>query len=294
MRVRLLSLLEAEELGVGELTRITQVPQSTVSRHLKDLRVAGWVRRRSEGTAGLFRMDAGAVGEAPLALWALVRDAFRRTRVHEEDRVRLQDVLDARISDARSFFGRVNRQWEQLRRELFGDSYLVPTLVSLAPEGFVVADLGCGTGETLAWLAPVVRAVVGVDRERAMLDVAAERVADLPNVDLREGGLEALPLADAEVDAALCVLVLHHVETLDRAFAEMRRVVRPGGKVILADMVAHDRQDYRQSMGHVHLGFSEDTIRELAEEAGFHLHSWRTIPTPADVQGPPLFVAVVK
>jgi len=129
--------------------------------------------------------------------------------------------------------------------------------------------------------------------ERALVVVAGGRVADFPNVDLREGGLEALPLDDAEVDAALCVLVLHHVEALDRAFAEMRRVVKPGGKVILADMIAHVRQEARQTMGHVHLGFAESTIRELAEEAGFELRGWRLIPTPGDVQGPQLFVAVL-
>jgi ubiquinone/menaquinone biosynthesis C-methylase UbiE len=293
MRVRLLSLLADEELGVGELTRIAQVPQSTVSRHLKDLRVAGWIRRRSEGTAGLFRMDATELPEAARELWAVIRDDHRTSPQAEEDRVRLKGVLEARIADGRTFFGRVSREWDQVRRDLFGDAFRVATLVSLLPHDRVVADLGCGTGETLAELAPVVRKVIGVDREQAMLDVATERVGDLPNVELHRGGLEDLPIADAACDAVLCMLVLHHVVELEQAFAEMRRIVRAPGRVVILDMIAHDRQEYRHTMGHVHLGFSEARIRELARGAKFAKVHWRAIAPSVEAQGPPLFVAAL-
>ena len=293
MRVRLLVLLELEELGVGELTRIVQVPQSTVSRHLKELRVAGWIRRRSEGTAGLFRFDPDDVGADSVRLWAIVRDDFRDGRMYGEDAARLATVLESRTEDSRSFFGRLRGQWEQVRRELFGDAFAVPTFLSLLPEGMVVADLGCGTGESLVLLSPVVERVIGVDREQGMLDVAAERTSELVNVDLRRGGLDDLPLASAEVDAVLCMLVLHHVAQLDRAFSEMRRITRPGGRIVILDMMAHDRHEYRQTMGHVHLGFSETTLREAATEAGLVLQSWRALPPAQGAQGPPLFVAVL-
>jgi ubiquinone/menaquinone biosynthesis C-methylase UbiE len=292
MRVRLLALLEREELGVGELTRIVQVPQSTVSRHLKDLRVAGWLRRRSEGTNGLFRI-ADDLAPDVSQLWALVRDDWAGSPTAEEDLTRLQAVLDARVPDGKSYFGRMRGQWEQVRRELFGDGFLLPTLLAALPDDQVVADLGCGTGELLTLLAPHVARVIGVDREPAMLDVAFDRTADQPNIDVRRGSLEDLPIDTRTIDIAFALLVLHHIETLDRVFTELRRIIQPTGKVILLDMLAHSREEYRHAMGHVHLGFSEATIRTLAEAAGLHLASWRTLTPAPDAQGPPLFVAVL-
>lgn len=294
VRVRLLAVLEVEELGVGELMRIVQLPQSTVSRHLEKLRASGWIRRRSEGTSGLFRFEPEDLVEAAARLWGVVGDDHRGSSLHEEDLARLQSVIAARQADARTFFGRLRGDWEALRRELFGDAFLLPTLLSLLPEALVVADLGCGTGEALVALAPNVRRVIGVDREPGMLEVAAERTAGLANVELRRGGLDAVPIADGEADAVLCMLVLHHVEPLDRAFAELRRICGDGGRVVVLDMIAHEREEYRQTMGHVHLGFSEADLCEAARAAGLTVHAWRALPPTAEAQGPPLFLAVLR
>lgn len=293
LRVRLLAVLATHELGVSELCRIVQLPQSTVSRHLKDLRVAAWVKRRAEGTMGLVRLDLSELSPEVVSLWDIVYAAHRSTALFEEDAQRLSAVLDARTSDGRSFFGRVHREWDALRQQLFGDQFLLPTLLSLLPEGLVLADLGCGTGEALLTLAPLAKRVIGVDREPAMLDIAAERTADCPNVELRQGGLEQLPLRDGEVDAALCMLVLHHVEPLERAIAELARICKPRGRIVILDMVAHDRQDWRQAMGHVHLGFSDERLAALAAEAGLVVKHRRTLTPAPDAQGPPLFVAVL-
>lgn len=293
IRVRLLAVLERQELDVGELTRVLQLPQSTVSRHLKALRLAGWIRRRAEGTSGLFRMQPDALSEQATQLWSLVRDDFAATHQAEEDQSRLRAVLEARRVDSQTFFGQLRERWDALRRELFGNDFLLPTLLSLLPEGLVVADLGCGTGEAVAALAPVCDRVIGVDRERAMLDAAAARAGHQRGVELRQGGLEDLPLADAEVDVALCMLVLHHVVDPERAIREIRRVLKPGGRAVVLDMVAHDREAYRQTMGHQHLGFSEAAIAAHASAAGLTLASWRPLPPSPDAQGPPLFIAVL-
>lgn len=292
LRVRILAVLTREELGVGELCRIVQVPQSTMSRHLKDLRVAGWVRRRAEGTAGLVRLDTSDLADESVQLWDVVRRAFETTPQAAEDAARLHAVLDARNAST-SFFGRVQREWEQVRRDLFGDDYLIAVLTALLPDGMRIADLGCGTGEMLVHLAPACEKVIGVDREPAMLDVAAEKTAELPNVELRRGGLDELPLKRGEVDVALCMLVLHHVEPLDRAFAELRRIIDREGRVVILDMQAHERSEYRQTMGHVHLGFAETTIRDLAADAGLRVVSYRAIGPARDANGPPLFVATL-
>lgn len=294
VRVRLLAALSEEELAVGELVRIVQLPQSTVSRHLKALLVGGWVARRSEGTAGWFRFDATDVPEAALRVWSVVREDFEGTLQHGEDRARLGAVLEARLADSSSFFGRMHAQWDALRAELFGGDFFLPTLLSLLPPELEVADLGCGTGEVLAMLAPVVRRVVGIDREQAMLEAAAERCAGVDNVTLRQGGLEDLPLGDREVDAALLMLVLHHVADPARALREARRVVRPGGTVVVLDMQAHERVDYRHTMGHLHLGFDEERVRSFAAEVGLTLAALRALPPAAEAQGPPLFVAVMR
>lgn len=291
VRVRLLALLEREELGVGEIVRVLQLPQSTVSRHLKALKVANWIERRAEGTAGLFRMTAPPSGAE--RLWDLVRDDFRATAQAAEDASRLDAILAAREEDPSTFFGRMHARWDALRTELFGDEFTTPALLSLVAPRLAVADLGCGTGRALAELAPVCKRVIGVDREQAMLDAAAMRVGNAGNVELMLGGLEALPIREQALDAALCMLVLHHVVELDTALAEVRRVLRPGGRAVVVDMCAHDREDYRRTMGHQHLGFSPADLRGHAEAAGLILSSYRVLPPAAEALGPPLFVAVL-
>ncbi len=291
VRIRLLTLLSGEELGVGELTKILQLPQSTVSRHLKALQVRGWVLRRSEGTAGLYRA-AEPPDEAASDLWRVVAEDHRSSLLAGEDRARLSAILTARTTDSKTFFGRMHAQWDALRSELFGRDFWLPTLLAAVAPDIVVADLGCGTGEAVSHLAPVVGRVIGVDREPAMLKVARMRTDALCNVDLREGELDALPLGDGEVNVVLLMLVLHHVASLSPVFAEVARALKPGGRCVVLDMVAHDRADWRHTMGHVHMGFAEERLGELASDAGLSVLSYRPLSPDAEASGPPLFVAV--
>jgi ArsR family transcriptional regulator len=293
VRVRLLALLEHQELGVGELCRVVQLPQSTVSRHLKALQVAGWIRRRAEGTSGLFRVDPASVDPVGWKLWEVVRDAHAGGRQADEDAVRLEAVLASR-SETASFFGRRHAEWDALRRELFGDAFLGPALLALIPRDHVVADLGCGTGPVLAELAPVVARVMGFDREPRMVEAALDRVRDHANVSVHLAALEDLPIGDASVDAATCVLVLHHVEDPADVFREAGRVLKPGGTLAVVDMVAHDREDWARTMGHLHLGFDPAALAALAKEEGLVRPVIRMLPPAADAQGPPLFLLVLN
>jgi SAM-dependent methyltransferase len=294
VRVRLLRVLEQEELGVGELAAIVQLPQSTVSRHLKALGQAGLVTRRAEGTATWVRMATDALAPAVSALWALVREAADDGPTAAQDRERMERVVAERRLDSRAFFGRVATQWSELRGELFGAGFALPALLSLLPADLRVADLGCGTGESLVELAAVVGHVIGVDQAQPMLEAAAARVAGARNVELRQGELEALPLADGEVDAALCMLVLHHVVDLPRAFSEIGRVLRPGGTLVVVDMVAHDRVAWRHTMGHAHLGFTQDALATSAGQGGLAVDRFRRLPPDPAAQGPSLFVATLR
>lgn len=290
-RVRLLAQLEQQELGVGELCRVVQLPQSTVSRHLKALQVAGWIRRRAEGTSGLFRLDPDAIEPARRRLWEVVREAWLGTLQADEDRVRLDAIL-AQRQDPGGFFRRRHAEWDAMRRELFGDSFLPSSLAALLPAEWTVADLGCGTGGVLVELASSVSRVIGVDREPAMVELALARTTALPNVEVFVAELEHLPLPPHEVDAATCLLVLHHVEEPAVVFAEVARVLRPGGRLVVVDMVAHDRVDYRHTMGHRHLGFDPVGLSDLAQSAGLSVQTVRPLPPAGDAQGPPLFLAV--
>lgn len=285
VRTRLVRLLEREELAVGEVAKVLQLPQSTVSRHLKELREVGWVVSRRVGATNLMALELDDEGEA---LWAVIGAA---DEVSKEDARRLDAVLAAREGDSRRFFGRVAGQWAELRREMFGDGFFLPAMLALLPPKSVVADLGCGTGEAAAALAPWVARVIGIDREPAMLAAASARTEGMTNVDLREGELGAPPLEPQEVDLALCMLVLHHVEEPEAVFASVADALRPDGRFVVVDMVAHDRAEYRRGMGHRHLGFSRETLEAHAERAGLTLGSWRLLPPPPEATGPGLFLA---
>lgn len=292
-RIRLLRLVEQEELGVGELARVLQMPQSTVSRHLKPLFVAGWVSKRSEGTASLYQLARETLPEEAMMLWRLTRDRVGHERTFADDDHRLAEVIAERRDDGRSFFGRIGADWDRLRTELFGEAFSTDALLALVDPDWVVADLGCGTGNVAERLAPFVRRVIAVDREPAMLDAARERLARFSNIEFRAGDLNELPLASGELDAAVIMLVLHHVEEPSVSMREVARALRPGGVVLVTDMVAHDRAEFRHTMGHRHLGFTEEQARAWADAGLVNERYVRLRPDTA-ARGPGLFVATYR
>jgi ArsR family transcriptional regulator len=299
IRVRLLRVLSREELAVGELARVLQTSQPTVSRHLKLLDGGGWVLRRRVGTATYYRLVEEELPAELSTLWAVVSSAVEAeaeapASLYTEDLRRLDGVLANRTADSEELFRRLGGRWDQVRRELFGEGFLAHLLGALLPPEQVRADLGCGTGALLPALAHGAAQVIGLDREQAMLDVAAERTAELPQVSLRRGLLDAMPIEAATVHLAVCALVLHHVREVAPVFAEVARILRPGGRLVLLDMVEHDREDYQSTMGHQHLGFSEAGLRTLAAAGGLRLQSWTVLPPDPAAQGPGLFVASLQ
>lgn len=292
-RVRLLRVLEREELSVGEVARIMQLPQSTVSRHLKRLLDSGWARRRNEGTAGLYRMEARSLPEGAGALWALAKAQLEPATTASDD-ARIASVLAERRTDSRTFFGRVGGDWAQLRRELFGSAFSCEAMLSLLDPDLAIADLGCGTGDASELLAPLVQRVIAVDREPAMLDAARRRLEGHRNVTFRQGDLLSLPLGPGEVDAAILMLVLHHIERPERAIAECARILSDRGRVLVVDMVRHDRADYARTMGHRHLGFTEADARGWAKASGLSLRRWRILRADPEAKGPALFAAQLE
>lgn len=361
-RLRLLRLLEQSELTVSELATILQMPQSTVSRHLKVLLEGGWIIRRAAGTAGRYQLSLEALDEPSRELWLVARQQLGATPPIDQDNHRLAEVLRQRRPDTQAFFGRVGAQWDAMRTELFGMNFGDEAFRGLIDPDSVVVDLGCGTGNLTAKIAPHVAVVHAVDQSSAMLqaarrlvlerayalgrlssegardsddtvdpdrpgrsgaigrtpagvaeavDVEAESDADaagepivLPAmgpgdvvarsaVHFHQADVLSLPLHDGEADLAVISLVLHHLDDPGRVLAEAARILRPGrGRLLIIDMLAHDRDEYRFSMGHRWLGFEPGRMRAWIAEAGFdRVHLWRLTPDP-DARGPDLFAAI--
>ena len=166
------------------------------------------------------------------------------------------------------FFSTAAGQWDDLRAELFGATSDLRILPALLPPTSVVGDLGCGSGRIAAALAPFVSSVIAVDASPEMLSVARERLAGFANVHLHEGSLESLPIESGTLDLALVVHVLHHVPEPALALAEAARVLKPGGRLVVADVLPHARHEYRRTMGHIWLGFDRAAIEEAFADAG--------------------------
>jgi ubiquinone/menaquinone biosynthesis C-methylase UbiE/DNA-binding MarR family transcriptional regulator len=290
-RSRILLLLDRHELTVGELCAILQLPQSTVSRHLKALADAGWMASRSEGTSHLYTMVRDELDPSARRLWLLVREQIGSTPAAAQDQRRLHAALAERRTKSQEFFSSSAGQWDRMRDELFGDRFHLAALAAFVDASWTVGDLGCGTGQVSAALAPFVSHVVAVDGSAAMLQAAKKRLQAFDNVDLRRGDLEALPIDDRRLDAATVMLVLHHVPEPGKALAEVVRVLKPEGRVLLVDMLPHDRESYRQQMGHIWLGFSEEYVHRLLGESGFSEVRIVGLPPDARAKGPGLFVA---
>ena len=304
-RCRMLWLLDEQELTVSELCAVLQLPQSTVSRHLKTLADADWVSSRRDGTSRYYALAVNGHGSngnglagrhaipksARAQIWALTRAELSGRPGVEHDRRRLARVLRRRSETSQQFFASSAGQWDRLRSELFGDDFAMRALVGLMPAGWTVADLGCGTGAMLATLAPHVARVIGVDASEEMLGAARKRLEGVTGVDLRKGSLEALPIDAASVDAATMMLVLHHLPSPATAIGEAARILRPSGRLLIVDMTPHEHEEYRQQMGHVWLGFSEEQTKRLLTQAGLAAPRVLALPPDEDAKGPSLFAA---
>ena len=299
VRLRMLRLLEAEELSVGEVASVFQLPQSTVSRHLSTLGKAGWLVKRQFGTATYHSLTLDDLDEEARAVWMVVRAQIGRMTETDEDDRRLAGVLADRKTDSLSFFGRVGGEWDAIRNELFGERITALGLLSLVHPDWTVADIGCGTGNAAELLAGCVGRVIAIDPSETMLEAARKRIGvkDRGSVEFVQGSIESLPLADRSVDAACCFLVMHHVDSPAKALREISRTLtheKGGGVALVIDMSRHDRHEYRREMGHKHLGFTHDEIGSMFEEAGFEAPLIRDLPGEPDAKGPGLFAAAAR
>ncbi len=292
VRARMLRLLEGHELTVAELCRVLQLPQSTASRHLKQLAGQDWVVSRREGTATLYRLILDELDTEARKLWLLVREQIHDSRAAQRDDLRLNKVLTDRRSKSEAFFQTAAGQWDAMRDELFGNRFDLAAVAGLLDPTWVVGDLGCGTGQMTETIAPFVDQVIAVDSSAAMLKAARKRLSSLDNASIKRGSIESLPIEDKQLHAATCVLVLHHLADPSTALTEAARVLKPSGRLLMVDMLPHDHREYQQTMGHQWLGISETQLRDWLAAVGLKLATFHPLPTDTESKGPALFAAV--
>jgi ubiquinone/menaquinone biosynthesis C-methylase UbiE len=288
-RLRLLLALREAELTVSELTQILGQSQPRVSRHLKLLCDAGLIERFKEGSWVFYRAaDKGEGGELGATLAAL---AEKHKESREIDRRRLLQVREARAATAAAFFKANASQWERIRSLHAPDEDVEQAVVQLLTSAPLesLLDAGTGTGRMLELLSPHIRRGVGVDVSPEMLVIARDRLvrADAKNCQVRLADIFRLPFPTGErdgFDAVLFHQVLHYLDDPATAVADAARVLKPGGRIVIADFAPHELEFLRDEMAHRRLGFSDREVKGWFEAAGLHETATRAIAPHSGAQ----------
>jgi ArsR family transcriptional regulator len=239
-------------------------------------------------------MVASRLDAQTKALWHVVRAQMSGSPGATQDARRATGVLAKRRDRALIFFRDSAETWDKMRADMIGARTDLLALLDLLDEQWVVGDLGCGAGHITDALAPCVAKVIAVDESGPMLGVAKQRLEEHANVELRVGTIEALPIDDGTLDAAVLFLVAHFITDPSKVMHEVRRVLKPGGRLLIVDLMSHDRVDYVVQLGHVWQGFDGEQVKEWLANAGFTSCRYRPLPADPDAKGPTLFVASAR
>jgi ubiquinone/menaquinone biosynthesis C-methylase UbiE/predicted transcriptional regulator len=269
-RLRILLLLRGEELSVAELQEILAMGQSTISTHLSQLKQAGLVEDRRTGKSNLYRMNFASVSGAGAVLEQLLERAKQEIHEAAADQSSMRRVVKKRQDKMRSFFdsvaGRLGKDYVP------GKSWksVAEALLRLMPP-LVIADLGAGEGAFALLLAERAKKVIAVDTSARMIEVGREQALrhGVKNVEYRLGDMEEIPIEDASVDLVFFSQSLHHALHPERAVAEAWRILHPGGRIILLDLVKHRFEEARELYADEWLGFSESEMESMLDKAGF-------------------------
>ncbi|MDE1915065.1 MAG: ArsR family transcriptional regulator [Sphingomonadales bacterium] len=282
-RLRIMRLLSAMELAVGELAQVLGQSQPRVSRHVKILCDAGLARRRKEGSwvflgSAIAEDQAGAAptlgGATTRLLSAAERDDAGFARRCEEDRRHLAAIRAAREASAAAYFERHAAQWDDMRKLLADDAPVEAALEgALLGEGSLGAmlDVGTGTGRMAELFSPHASHVTAFDKSPEMLRIARARLQHLPPADvtLVQGDFTDLPFKPASFDTVLFHQVLHYAQAPELVLAQAARVTRENGRIAVVDLAAHDHEDMRSIHAHARLGFTDGQMADLFTAAGF-------------------------
>jgi ubiquinone/menaquinone biosynthesis C-methylase UbiE len=284
-RLRLLALAARGAFCVMEFTEILGQSQPRLSRHLKLLCDCGLLDRTREGANVWFALPTGDDGALPRELVARLPED---DPVLEADRRQAARVLAERARIASESFRQKGADWDEMRALDLPAAAVEAALLALVPghDAGQVLDIGTGTGRVLELLAPRISQGVGVDASKAMLALARSRLAraGLTHCSVRLADMYRLPLADASFDVAVMQMVLHYAEDPPGVLAEVARVLRPGGQLIVIDLAQHGRDDLLTRLAHRWPGFSDDAMRDLLEGAGMQQGSPHTVAGPLAIR----------
>lgn len=295
-RLRIMRLLAAMELAVGELAQVLGQSQPRVSRHVGILCDAGLAERRREGSWVFLHAPGNADGLAPLpaAVAGLLSTAEREdedfARQCQEDRRKLAAIRAAREQVAQAYFERHAGEWDELRRMHSPDQLVEEALVAALGDGPLgqLLDIGTGTGRMAELFAGRAERIAALDKSLEMLRLARARLQNLPadKVELVQGDFTALPFAAGQFDTILLHQVLHFAQHPEVALKEAARVTRPGGRIAIVDFAAHGREELRERHAHARLGFADRQIRQMLRDAGF------SASAPVSLEGGELVVKI--
>ena len=270
-RLRILSLLRAMELAVGELALILGQSQPRVSHHVRVLDEARLIERRKEGSWVYLGLSAAADPDALFALIERWVDADSAAQF-DADLARLDGIRAERAEAARRYFEAHAATWDSIRSLHVAECEIETAIANtLAGEPLgALLDIGTGTGRMLELFAAEADGAIGVDRSSEMLRLARVKLdaAGVAGASLRQGDMYALPLGDRSVDSIILHQVLHFAQTPGSAIAEAARVLRPGGRLLVIDFAQHDREELRNRDAHLRLGFADDAMRDWFGAAG--------------------------
>jgi len=273
-RVRLLTLLEGEELTVAELSAITRLAQPRVSTHLSRLKEAGLVRDRRAGVSAYYRFDETSLDPALRSLWQTLSTGSDDPLLRQ-DAERVAGVLAMRAADqnwADSVAGDMERHyspgrtWEALARSA------LPLL-----ETGDVLDIASGDGVLAELLAPHAHRYVCIDASPRVVAAAKERLRRYKNVEVREADMHALPFVDASFDLVVLMHALTYAAKPAQAVAEAARVLKRGGRLLLSSLARHEHRSVVEAYGHANLGFSDKELKKFVDKAGLALQSTETV-----------------
>jgi ubiquinone/menaquinone biosynthesis C-methylase UbiE/DNA-binding HxlR family transcriptional regulator len=268
-RLRILLLLKDEELSVAELQEILVMGQSTISTHLSQLKQAGLVEDRRTGKNNLYQLSpTGDSGSSPLG--EILSRAQSEIPEAAHDQAELRRVIRKRQDKMRSFFdsvaGRLGKDYVP------GQSWksVAEALLRLMPP-MNIADLGAGDGTFALLLAQGAKKVIAVDTSARMIEVGRDLALrnGIGNVEFRLGDMEEVPIAPSEVDLVFFSQSLHHALHPDRALKEAFRILAPGGRIVVLDLLKHRFEEARELYADEWLGFSEGDVEAMLEKAGF-------------------------